>query len=262
LSDDEFEFVSGHEIGHFLLEHDLLGDDPGSSVHVEYFLHRRCQEVSVDRIGLIACGSLETSIRALMKAVSGLTERHLRFDIGAFLAQLRKIGAEAPDWSMSTHPSALIRAKALLWFSLSDYLMKGAEFYSKEQFRQIDERIERDLRRFVDGTVKGQIDEAIADLMLWSATYEVIHTGSFSRKAQFEMELLFGRDAVARLRSFLGDLDQREVANVVHERVIEARERLEALVPSRFMREVTRIAAEVAALKQKIEGSGEAGFED
>ena len=53
-------------------------------------MQERAQELSVDRVGLIACGSVDIAIRALMKTVSGLSSEHLRFDVGTFISQLDK----------------------------------------------------------------------------------------------------------------------------------------------------------------------------
>jgi hypothetical protein len=223
LDEDEFEFVAGHELGHFLLDHIDSGVDRTST---EYFIRRRSQEISADRIGLHACKSLDNAIRALMKTVSGLTSRHLRFDVGAFISQLKKIGTS--DQSDSTHPSMMIRSKALLWYSLTDFYFRGEQFYSVEQIRKIDARIERDLTRFVDGAVKQMVQATREDLLLWMVTYEVLQSGLFSLKAQTEMEKLFNTDTVQRLRSFLSDLSRDDVESVVHERVRAAREKLGA----------------------------------
>ena len=70
----------GHELGHFLLDHHHANVG-FTSANPEYFRQRRAQEISVDRLGLLSCGSLDVALRALMKTVSGLTERHLRFDV-------------------------------------------------------------------------------------------------------------------------------------------------------------------------------------
>ena len=62
LNEDEFHFVIGHELGHFLLLHSgarLNKEDEG----IEYFIKQRAKEISADRIGLIACNSLNASIK-------------------------------------------------------------------------------------------------------------------------------------------------------------------------------------------------------
>ena len=72
LNEREFAFVAGHEIGHFLLEHGLTRKDAHQE-SIEFMIEQRSQEISVDRIGLLACGSLDVAIQALMKTVSGLS---------------------------------------------------------------------------------------------------------------------------------------------------------------------------------------------
>jgi hypothetical protein len=167
LTEEEFEFVIGHEIGHFLLGHQSI---MGHELSPESFVQQRSQEISADRMGLLACASLETALRALMKTASGLTERHLRFDVAAFIAQLRKVDNAASDWSASTHPSIIIRAKALLWLSLTGFLGKEVGEWSTEKKAVLDQRVERDLRRFIDGAIKTKIDETKRDLLLWMMT--------------------------------------------------------------------------------------------
>jgi hypothetical protein len=227
LEDDEFEFVAGHELGHFLLGHS--GYSIGhKDISPEYFIRCRSQEISVDRIGLHACGSLDTAIRALMKTVSGLTSRHLRFDVGAFIGQLRKIEPYVTgDQASSTHPSILIRSKALLWYSLSDFFLKGEQSYFEDQIRQIDARIDRDLSRFVDGTVKRRIQATKDDLLLWMLTQEIVQHGEFSKKAQFEMQTMFDVDTITRLRSFLSDGERKDIEAMVYQRVRSTRQELE-----------------------------------
>ncbi len=66
LDEREFSFVVGHELGHFLLKHNLINSDK-STDSIECFMQIRHQEISADRVGLISCGSLDIAIKALMK---------------------------------------------------------------------------------------------------------------------------------------------------------------------------------------------------
>jgi len=119
MDEEEFKFISGHELGHFLLGHgacaqNLLEDS------AEDYIVRRARELSADRIGFLSNGDLEGSIRAIIKTASGLDKKFLRFDISSFLSQIDMIVNPSKGESKnSTHPSMLIRCRSLLWFSMS-----------------------------------------------------------------------------------------------------------------------------------------------
>ena len=84
LKINELEFIIGHELGHFLLQHNRKYID-GSP---ESLISNRAMEISVDRIGLCACKDLHVAIKAIIKLLSGLEEKFLRFDVHSFLEQL------------------------------------------------------------------------------------------------------------------------------------------------------------------------------
>jgi len=245
LTEEEFEFVIGHEIGHFLFNHRPISADRS---YPQAFVQQRSQEISADRVGLIACASLETALRALMKTVSGLTERHLRFDVAAFISQLKKIETDTPDWSGSTHPSILIRAKALLWLSLAEFFGREPESWSSEKLALLDRRVEKDLQRFVDGAIKKQIDDAKKDLLLWTMAYEIMQTGAFTKNVQTKMKQIFGNETVDKLLLFIGDLTQSELDEVIYGKVKSTRSHLETLIPETFEVEIRNMKKEVDAV--------------
>jgi hypothetical protein len=243
LTEEEFEFVIGHEIAHFLLGHRPITTD---RLNPEIFAQQRSQEISADRLGLLACGSLNTALHALMKTVSGLTGEHLRFDVAAFVSQLRKIEGTTPDWSASTHPSILIRAKALLWLSLTEILSKEPEDSFADQIAVLDQRIDRDLRRFVDGAIRKQIEELKSDLFLWMMTYEVVQLGKFSQSLQSRMKQLFDSETVDHLIGFVNGQTRDELDAAVFEKVSSTRIQLESLIPKRFESELAEIRSRIA----------------
>jgi Peptidase family M48 len=242
LSSDEFEFVVGHEIGHFLFSH-TAANQPS----IESFMQQRRQEISVDRIGLLASGSLDCSIRALMKTVSGLTGEHIRFDVGHFLSQLRNI-SDLHDTASNTatHPSILVRCRALLWFSLRDSLTL-LDDEGNAQSGKMDGNIERDLDRFVDGPAKRAISSALDELALWTAGFQIIDAGAFTKRHQQAIVRLFDADTMEKLKVFLSDLPQNEASSILFERVETARRALESLIPSTFEREVRLVNERVSA---------------
>ena len=46
---------------------------------------KRAQEISVDRIGLIACGNIRLASNALLKTVSGLGHKYIKFNINQYI---------------------------------------------------------------------------------------------------------------------------------------------------------------------------------
>ena len=72
---DELKFVLGHELGHLKYLHHKIIKDPGQKISpatlIRLFEHARYAEISADRCGLIAAGSLEVSKNALLKLCIG-----------------------------------------------------------------------------------------------------------------------------------------------------------------------------------------------
>lgn len=244
LTEDEFEFVLGHEVAHFLLRHRPLLLEEASPNRL---ILQRSKEISADRIGLVACKSLDVALRALMKSVSGLTERHLRFDVTAFIAQLRKIDGVSTDWSGATHPTIIVRAKALLWFSLCDFRETHID-QSTQAITLLNERVERDLRKFIDGAIKKLIDRTKTDLMLWMMTYEIMQLGPLSDGFREKMRAIFEDDVISKLTLFLETLEKAEADSVIYEKLVQARSQLETLIPQSFAVEYSEMQKRVTTV--------------
>ena len=235
MAPQEFEFVAGHELGHFLLQH-------GGATHkqhsLESFMQGRSQEISADRIGLMACNSLDAAVRAMMKLVSGLTDQHLNFDVGTFISQLKNSPSNAHE--KASHPSMLVRCRALLWFSMSGYMgMDGKP--SRETLAKIDERIEKDFHKYVDSPARNKIKQAKENLSMWKMAREIAHDNVFDKGEQSRFSKVFGEKMLASLKGFLGNIPGPQVHKVLDERIGNAREELEALIPSSFAEEITKI---------------------
>ena len=148
LSQDELESVIAHEIAHFHYQHALYPDPNTVKDRLEYLnlLHfSRAAEISADRVGFIGCGSLESSLRAMLKITSGLSDKHLKFNFSNYLDQLRELKEIKGDKNLmySTHPNFLIRMQALIWFSMSNEYHKYSNTNKKGSFdlKEVDEKI-------------------------------------------------------------------------------------------------------------------------
>lgn len=112
LDENEMKFVIGHELGHLIFQHNR-GCRGGASNH----RISRIQELSCDRIGLLACKSISDAISTQIKCSSGLPKKHLRIDVSYYIDQVTKIDNNAPNATViSTHPAWLIRARSLVHF--------------------------------------------------------------------------------------------------------------------------------------------------
>lgn len=239
LTSAEFEFVVGHEIGHFLLGHVSWQDETDT---LEDLLCRRAREVSVDRIGLLACASLPAALAAMMKLASGLSDRHVRFDVARFMAQLEHAGPSMSQ-AHSSHPSVLVRARALLWFSLLETSRDRLSSLDARQLRKVDAAISRDMQRLNDAPVVEQIASLENDAALWAVVHQIVVSGGFTRPQQSRFAEAFGADALSRVTRLLSDVPAEELRTTTATRLNDAVTRFRAASPRRASEADERIAA-------------------
>ena len=202
MDEHEFKFVAGHELGHFLLYHgacsQYLSEDSS-----ENYIVKRASELSADRIGYLAIGDAEESIQAIMKTASGLGEQFLRFDISSFMSQSKLISNPSKGESRnSTHPSLLIRCRALLWFSMSVHSIHDMEKLNESKIREIDARVIKDLEKFVDGQVRMRKIELESDVAVWKSVLLIFQSGSFSKDIQNRLAETLGDEILESVKSF------------------------------------------------------------
>ena len=249
LNIEEIEFVAGHELGHFLLRHVGGCHNQESQESLQYYIHQRAKEISVDRIGLVACQSLNIALRALMKTVSGLNDKYMRFDVATFIDQLRQtkdIGSGID--ATSSHPSIIVRCRALMWFSLNDFFSRGEEYYSYEQISKMDSHIQKDLDKYIDGPANACIELEKTHLTLWLVAQEIVRDGKFQKREQECINDFFGQELLDKLKNFLAGLNASEVADEVQNRIETTRTDLESLIPDSFEKEYEKILAQVPTI--------------
>jgi len=147
----------------------------------------------------------------------------------------------------ASHPSILLRCRALLWFSLNDTDNNMFEHLSKDQITKLDEQIKKDMDEFIDGPAKQLIAEAKKNLAIWIAAHNAVQDGSFDKNEQRAIEEMFGTSILEKLKNFLSDIPASDVEELVFERVKTAREELERLVPSDLEETVRKIQEKVGA---------------
>ncbi|XWN36309.1 MAG: M48 family metallopeptidase [Balneola sp.] len=228
---DEIAFVLGHELGHFLLSHGVYQMNFGSD-SLENLLTKRAQEVSVDRLGYFAAGSLESSIKALMKTASGLSDKYLRFDISSYMTHLKE---PEDDISLqSTHPSILFRCRALLWFSMNYQNMIDVQEIDRALIDKLDEKVLNDMNRYIDGPALNLIEDAKHNLSMWLYIKLILNHGSFDKNSQQIFLDQFGENYFNKFVNLLNNNSLADISEIVELRLLEYKDSLKTLIPLQF----------------------------
>ena len=248
LEDKEIEFVIGHEIGHFIYAHGLAIAS-NRSESLEFSIQQRAQEISADRIGLLACGSLDNSIRAMMKTMSGLSSKYLKFNIGAFLSQLSNTEKfKSQIDSNSSHPSILVRCRALLWFSMSETFKSGEQNYQPNEVAKLNKKIKDDIDKFVDSIARERINTLKKDVALWLCAAKIIEDNAFNSNEQQIFNEMFGQELLDKLKNFLsGHQDASSVQKSVSEKLDAAVRNLQGEIPVSFENEMAVLEKEISS---------------
>ena len=241
-------FVVGHEIGHFLLGHRPLAAGEGG---LEAFRYSKAQELSVDRLGLLAAGSLQAAATALTQTLSGLDSRLLRMDVGQVLAQYDELTRlHGGTSSFSTHPSLVFRVRALVWFAtLLDDQWSAPR--SPDRARRTDERIARELQGQDNPGLREHLDSLAHDLALWITLARLLADGRFDRRDQAFCRQRFGPELTDKLRTHLAAMSPAEVASFLADRLHATEAELTALSPERATLTRTTIERELAERMEK-----------
>ncbi len=241
----EFAFVAGHELGHFLLEH---GARDLSQKSAEAYMLMRAQEISVDRIGLAGCNDVNAAMRALMKTISGLESRHLKFDVGQFISQISQISSSKYYENFSaTHPSMVIRGRALLWFSMDEGFAKFPAELRSAKTDAIDEKVQKEINKHIDGPLKEKIGEIKNEIGIWMAIMQILSDGKFDKPAQEKFSEVFGKEMLTKMQEFIIAGNRREVMSHIKAKFAESRDKLEAALPMSFKDEYAKIKSAIQA---------------
>ena len=215
LNPQEIIFVIGHEVGHFIYQHwrHPREDDGGTHGQRLALLQlERSAEISADRVGMIACKSLQASCTAMIKVASGLSEPFLKPDIPSLLQQFREIVSQDGHKAaiLSTHPTIPLRIRALLMFDpvLQNFL--NSDCVDQDLLEKIDHRVESDFHTSTGNILKKHEDKQLADVQLWGMVSIFVADGIFSKSEQKLFSDLCGG---ALLKKVVGFLNSNE-ANI------------------------------------------------
>lgn len=173
LGKEELTFVVGHELGHFLLPEINQGGDDS----LEGAILSRRAELTMDRIGLLACRDVTQACQAKLKMLSGLTARHLRMDVAALISEWNALAADdgAEHLHGASHPPPGLRAKALLRFHGTEYFRNICGQTGGSQLSEANTATLEELDRFVDGAAEQRIRDSLNRLSGWAAGFAASH---------------------------------------------------------------------------------------
>ena len=245
LENKEIEFVIGHEIGHFIYGHGLASAYSDNK-SLEFSIQKRAQEISADRIGLLASESLDSSIRAMMKTMSGLSAKYLKFDIGAFLSQLSNNKNISQLDVNSSHPSMIVRCRALLWFSMSETFKSGKRDYQLKEVEKLNKRIKTDIDKFDDSIARDKIEDLKRNIALWLCAKKIVEDVAFDSHEQKIFKEMFGQDMLNKLKNFMSGYDNTSsLRKSVSEKLEIAKRDLQKEIPSTFEDEMKLLEKEI-----------------
>jgi len=229
IDNDEFKFVVGHELGHFLYAHTGFPGDEASPTFRQ-LKQSRYQEVSADRVGLIGCGSMDVAIKALVKSSSGLNGSHLRFDVGTYLTQLKRAEEHSSIIEeYSTHPSSPLRCKALFWFSLVNDPLQMNQEALLDAMSEVDSRVSRDLVKYSESYTAGMKVQLTSELELWSKLDEVSSKGTFTKTDQATIAEMFGTEMLQKALNFYEGKTSKEAQELAKLNVMQYKQQLHDL---------------------------------
>lgn len=212
FNDDEIAFVIGHEFGHFFFSHSTV-KDVGTTISVlRKNILERATEISADRVGLLACEKLVSAISSLIKLATGLTEKDVKLNINVFLRQYNELlsrGANEHE-AMSSHPMFLIRLRSLLLFSRT---REYAKFFRNDEYNLIS--LEE-----VDGILRKDFIRLSGLSLLELENSIVRETTLMGLFLIFASDSKFSKDEQRFLKDIIGEVDTREITQMLKEKGI------------------------------------------
>jgi hypothetical protein len=255
---DELAYVVGHELGHYLFpEANVRQLTP----NLEGCMISRYSEFTMDRIGLIACRSVDKMVSAELKSLSGLSSKHLRMDATAIIAQWREASKAADTtamWLRSTHPPTGMRAKALIQFYGSDAYRAAIGQSGGESIDQVNASLGTELDRLLDSHAHQLIAEKLNKLSGWLCAF-VASRGIKLRLSNLRHGLCSAPDEIIKrcLSIVIEETAAHEREKVSNEKLVLALQEACELAPGHtrvYLQSVAATSDEIKPLLQQLDG--------
>ena len=202
LSLEELQFVIGHEVAHYVYQHALYPNHNNvedRNLKLNILNLSRAAEISADRIGFLACASLDASLKANFKLASGLSDKHFNFKPSTYLDQLRDLEdlGKSSSELWSTHPSFLIRMQSLIWFSMTK---EYHEFFDQKKkgsysLSEIDQKLASKIKKITGDELENSNKSIYESALIWGSLDIYLSDKKFSKNEQDEFSNRFGEKA-------------------------------------------------------------------
>jgi len=202
LSLEELQFVIGHEVAHYVYQHALYPNHNNvedRNLKLNILNLSRAAEISADRIGFLACASLDASLKANFKLASGLSDKHFNFKPSTYLDQLRDLEdlGKSSSELWSTHPSFLIRMQSLIWFSMTK---EYHEFFDQKKkgsysLSEIDQKLASKIKKITGDELENSNKGIYESALIWGSLDIYLSDKKFSKDEQDEFSNRFGEKA-------------------------------------------------------------------
>tara|TARA_B110000902_G_scaffold61567_1_gene72719 strand:+ start:1215 stop:2366 length:1152 start_codon:yes stop_codon:yes gene_type:complete len=202
LSLEELQFVIGHEVAHYVYQHALYPNHNNvedRNLKLNILNLSRAAEISADRIGFLACASLDASLKANFKLASGLSDKHFNFKPSTYLDQLRDLEdlGKSSSELWSTHPSFLIRMQSLIWFSMTK---EYHEFFDQKKkgsysLSEIDQKLASKIKKITGDELENSNKRIYESALIWGSLDIYLSDKKFSKNEQEEFSDRFGEKA-------------------------------------------------------------------
>ena len=202
LSIEELQFVIGHEVAHYVYQHALYPNHNNvedRNLKLNILNLSRAAEISADRIGFLACSSLEDALKANFKLASGLSDKYFKFKPSTYLDQLRDLQdlGKSSSELWSTHPSFLIRMQSLIWFSMTK---EYHDFFDQKKrgtysLKEVDKKLDLKIRKVTGDEIAKSNKEIYEKALIWGSLDIYLSDKKFSKEEQDEFSKRFGANA-------------------------------------------------------------------
>lgn len=207
MKEKELSFVIGHEIGHYLfghLEYKEVNEERNELLDMKMSRVYQSHEISADRIGLICSGSIESSLRAIIKTVSGLNDEFITHNLHTYLHQIQSLQYDELAHTKHTHPIFPIRAKALTLFSMSElyYWWINDKRKAPLSTNALTIKIKKDLESTTLKSLKNESTRIIEKFQLWFYMKSFIENNKIEKEEESFLEQQFGNYTAIKALKF------------------------------------------------------------